>query len=343
MAVVTPTLLNDLLTLQVQRDGYASQLIRLRQMLGITDRTVYTEAGLKQLLDAYSALQGRLPTTPPPSSVPGTVPGAGGTVVTASGFTGRNEQIDPFWKKSFEDDFPIACDLGQFLTTYGRWDAYPENYFTTNANPANGGDGAHYSTKNLGVMDFQGIRALVCRMIPKSITPDHKNWGAAPAPRFDVGYGAARSPSMKGEMRVRTPDPDPDWHDANLIWFDNEGWPAGGEDDIWEQDGTGNIGCFFHNAGANAGNDQRHFSTNLSARDWHVIGWEHIAGQSFKWFVDGVQIKPDDGGDDASGTILKRVPKGIGRLVLQNEPKANANPARGMDVLYDWVTVWTPS
>jgi hypothetical protein len=49
-------------------------------------------------------------------------------------------------------------------------------------------------------------------------------------------------------------------------------------------------------------------------------------------------LTPDDGGDDDAGSILKLVPAGIARLVLQNEP--DGSPSQPMEIHYDWITCW---
>jgi hypothetical protein len=135
---------------------------------------------------------------------------------------------------------------------------------------------------------------------------------------------------MKVEMRVRIPDPAPGWHIANLLWFDDRTWPAGGEINFWEQPATGPIGAFFHYDKGTTGGDKFQFTTTASPTAWHVIGFEFLSGQSYKQFLDGVQV---------GSTITTRVPSTPGRLVLQNEPDGEST--RSIDVQYDWITVWT--
>lgn len=272
------------------------------------------------------------PPAPQPSSGPVVTPGAGGTLITGA-FTGRSVLDPAQWKTVFEDDFPKPADPGKFLTTYGLWDAYKEWYFTTNAK---GTTKDHYSTSNLSVVphaDGQG-NYLNCRLRSKLNTPDGKNWGAAPSPRFDVGFGPARAPSMFFEARVRIPDPSDLWHIANLLWFDDEKWPFGGENDFWEQGALGTIGGFFHFHGATRPNDQQEFRSQVKPTDWHVIGFEHIAGKSYRQLLDGKQYGP---------TITDRVPSTPGRISLQSEPDYGKTPPRDMDVQYDWITVSVPA
>lgn len=262
-------------------------------------------------------------TTPPVTTPP---------VINPSAFTGRTapSDINSFWKLKVEDAFTTLAAEGQFLSTYKTWSAYPTNYLTTNGQSNGAQKGDHYGVNNLSVADRDGVRALICRMIPKALSSDGHNIGAAPFPLWDNGLGKARSRSMRVEMRVRIPNQVPGWHPANLMWFDDESWPGGGENDFWEQSTPGTIGAFFHNAGATSGGDQVHFESGISPADWHVITAEFISGTSYKMFVDGRQI---------GSTITSRLPKGIARLVLQNEP--DGAPTQAMEIQYDWITVHT--
>lgn len=311
-------------TLKSERNSYATTLTKVRSLLGVTDPAVTSTAALQKVLDDYNRLKSQATSTP-------VVPGAGGTIITPSGFKGRSTNVDPMWKKAFEDDFPYLAPEGGFLGTYNKWNAYPNYYFTTNADPSKGGNGDHYETKNLSVIDTpDGVRALNCHLLPKSMTPDGKNWGAAPYPNFDIGLGNARAKNIKVELRFRVAKLVPKWHLANLLWFDDIPWPGGGEDDFLELDTDGTIGAWFHYFGAKTGGDQIRLESGIRPDDWHVVGFERIGGKSWKLFVDGKQI---------GNTITSRVGDAIGRLVLQNEPAGS--PTEPADIQYDWITVWT--
>ena len=234
------------------------------------------------------------------------------------------------WTRTFQDDFLELAAPGQFLATYPAWSAYPESFITTAGQQEGVNKGDHYAVSNISVQDSSGARVLNCRLTAKSATSDGTNWGAAPSPGFDVGLGLHRARSMKVEMRVRIPDPTPGWHIANLLWFDDKKWPTGGEINFWEQPSTSSIGAFFHYDHGTTGADKLQFVTNASPTQWHVIGFEFVSGQSYKQFLDGVQV---------GATITSRVPSTPGRLVLQNEP--SGEPTQSMDVQYDWITVWT--
>lgn len=253
-----------------------------------------------------------------------------GTGQAAAGFVGRSKSIAGRWALSFQDDFVELAKPGTFLSTYSDWSAYPANYSTTAGQQDGVNRGDHYDIDNISVTDVGNTRLLNCHMRPRSKTSDKKNWGCAPAPQFDVGFGKGRAKSMKLEMRVRIPNPSPGWNVANLLWFDDKPWPTGGEIDFWEQSVTDTVGAFFHYDNGQNGGDRLQFATTVLPTSWHIIGFEFISGKSYKQFLDGVQI---------GSTVKTRVPATPGRLVLQNEPVGE--PLAGVDVQYDWVTVWT--
>lgn len=256
--------------------------------------------------------------------------GRSGTAALPAGYLGRSVAVSKQWKLAFQDDFLELAAPGGFLNSYPRWAAYTDNFITTAGQQPGLDRGDHYATDNLSVQDAGPARVLNCRLLPKSLTSDERNWGAAPSPRFDVGFGVHRAKSMKVEMRVRILRPAPGWHIANLVWFDDKPWPTGGEIDFWEQPAMASIGAFFHYDLGTTGNDKVQFSTDVSPTDWHIIGFEFVSGRSYRQFLDGVQV---------GQTITERVPSTPGRIVLQNEPAGD--PTQSIDIQYDWITVWT--
>ena len=278
-------------------------------------------------------------------------PGDGGTIIGIDGFKGRKiEGLDPYWNKGvFEEDFPKLSE--KFLTDYGKWLAYPENFFTTNAK---GTTNDHYSTNNMFVRDITLAdgsveRCLVCTLRAKRNTPDGKNHGAAPYPAFNVGHGTAALKDYCIQVATGVSANVDGWHKANLWWNDLKPWPKGGEDDYDECSSPWNCEAFYHLDGATAGSDQIHFSTRKSqVGQLQIIRAENIAGKSFKLFCNDVQVKPDNfdallkqGLVDANGTIIKRVNADPKRLVLQNEPEYNANPPADLSVYYGWLDIRT--
>jgi hypothetical protein len=96
-----------------------------------------------------------------------------------------------------------------------------------------------------------------------------------------------------------------------------------------------------------SGSDRQiHFSApEIDITQWFTVGFELIAGKSFKWLVNGVQPKPDnadtlkrDGfvGADGMTVISPYVPNYPQRIVLQLED--GGGPSEEANVQYDWVT-----
>jgi hypothetical protein len=270
--------------------------------------------------------------TPAPAPSPTPIPGSGGTVVLGN-FTGRSQMVDPYWKRVFEDDFPfLAAEGGEFLTKYSKWSAYPNYFPTTNKLGL-------YEPKLLSVKAHEDGSGnyLNCRLRPKSAYPDGKSRSTAAYPRYP-GQTDASSVGAKWEMRFRVPVLVPKWHAANLGWpIPDDAWPERGENDFWEQQLDGDVGCFFHLDGATSGGDQVHFSGHLMPNTWNVLGFEWIPGKSYAWFLNGKEIF----GDGKTARLTSRVPNWRQRIVLQLED--GGTPTQECNVQYDWVTAWIPA
>jgi hypothetical protein len=138
---------------------------------------------------------------------------------------------------------------------------------------------------------------------------------------------------------MRVPKKVAKWHLANMGWpIRDADWPTpGGETDYVEMNtDSDGVGCFFHVVGGGSnGEKQIHFYKKLDITKWFTVGFEFIAGKSYKWFVNGEQIKADDGTLTIPGNL---VPSVLQRVLLQLED--DSTPTEECNVQYDWFTAW---
>lgn len=263
---------------------------------------------------------------------------------TPGRYIGLETNLDPYWNAVvFQDDLMTLTE--DFFGTYSTWTSYAQHgtAYTTNADPAKGGDGSHYVTNTSKVRDLalaDGItrRVLVGTLQTKSGTSDKTNHCVQYAPKFTFnGLPTSTLYDYCIQMAVGVQANAPKgWHKAGLWWVDDAPWATQGEDDIDECSYPYNCGGWFHNAGTgnlNNGRDQQQLSSTVSQQGQiHVIRAEFIHGQSFKWFVDGKLLKTVTG---SQVSTHKR------RLSLQYEPDGGATPAGNMDCYIDWIDVRT--
>ena len=265
---------------------------------------------------------------------PPTVPGGGGTVVTPTGFEGRNESLDAYWDTVvFRDDFPSLTE--DFFKDYKLWLSYAQSgtAFTTNANPAKGGNGDHYVTNTSAVRDVKLKDGKICRLLvgtmkTKKATSDKKNWGVQYQPKFTFGkLGTSSLPNYCLQMAVGVSENVDGWKKAGLWWNDKKVRPKGGEDDFDETSSPWNFGAFYHLDGATSGSDQIHFGSQVNqVGTINVLRAEASHGKSFKLFVNDVQLNPDN--FDAllqAGTVRRQRD---GHQASQQRPPSPEHPAR---------------
>jgi beta-glucanase (GH16 family) len=125
----------------------------------------------------------------------------------------------------------------------------------------------------------------------------------------------------------------PKWHAANLGWpIKDSEWPDKGENDYMEMQLDGQRGAFFHilHGGSN-GEEQIEFGApNVDITQWFTVGFELIAGKSYKWLVNGKQV-----GDTVPAEKVPNYPQ---RIVLQLEDGGGQTEEANLQ--YDWVTAW---
>lgn len=247
----------------------------------------------------------------------------------------------PNFNLLFDDDFTVTCGEGAFLATYGaasgrqyKWSAYPTSYLTTEAQST--GSGNHYATDNISVVSgIEGANGNVMqmRLLPKSMTPDNKAWGAAPIPLFAAGGTSAAQTYGRYEYRVWA-DRVSGWHPAWLLWplSDDLGtlpWPEGGETDFPEGDLSGYINAYHHHFMGSSGGAQDAYTTSIPWNQWNTcaIEWKP---NSCKYILNGVVI------GETTGAHV--VPNPM-RVVLQTETSV-ANPLTPANVYVDYVSVW---
>jgi hypothetical protein len=268
------------------------------------------------------------PATPAPP--PTTEPGGGGTVITPGAFPGRSTP-DASWKPAplFEDNFPIVVPEGQFLTRYSRWGAYPNHFPVTNKR-------GFYEPNLISVKDLGDEKTVMnCRLVPGSKYADGKSRSTAAYPRFP-GQNDAQHLSLRWEQRCRVVKKVAKWHAANLGWpIKDTEWPDKGENDYMEMQLDGSLGAFFHILhGGSQGQGQIKFSAaDVDITQWFTVGFELVAGKSYKWLVNGKQV-----GETVPASKVPNYPQ---RIVLQLED--GGGPTEEANVQYDWVTAWMPA
>lgn len=313
------------------------------------------ELSVAQALRGHaSAINAQADLLDPPATPVPVVPGGGGTIVTPTGFAGRNDKLDAYWDAVvFQDDFPLLTE--DFFMDYKLWLSYAQSgtAYTTNADPAKKGNGDHYVTntsavRDVNLTDGSTRRMLVGTMKTKKATSDKKNWGVQYQPKFTFGkLGTSTLLDYCLQMAVGVSEDVKGWKKAGLWWNDKKVWPKGGEDDFDETSSPWNFGAYFHLDGAASGGDQIHFSSKISqVGSINVLRAEFIHGKTFKLFVNDVQLKPDNfdallkaGTVDADGTIVKRVSSDPRRLSIQYEPEEGATPAKDIDTWIDWIDI----
>jgi hypothetical protein len=246
--------------------------------------------------------------TAPPATPSATEPGSGGTVITPGAFPGRSTPGSE-WKSTplFEDNFPIVVpEGGAFLSRYSRWSAYPCHFQVTNKR-------GFYEPNLLLVKDLgDGQTVLNCRLVLGSNYSDGMSRSTAAYPRFP-GQNDAQHLNLRWEQRVRVVKKVPKWHAANLGWPIKDGeWPDRGENDYMEIQLDGSLGAFFHisSTAAAVAKVQIKFSApGVDITLWFTVGFELIAGKSYKWLVNGKQV-----GDTVPSSKVPNYPQ---RIVLQ--------------------------
>lgn len=212
-------------------------------------------------------------------------PGTGPVTNPISGFAGLDLGDPAVWGQSplFKDDFPSLAAPGQFPQTYKYWSVYPKGWVDTSKKGT-------YDPANISVIDrIDGIRAL--RQIVRSGASGvfggcvaMPEWGSSGA-----GYASSYRFSVRRQLVQQDKG-----HDVLLGWPANDDdWPTkSGEPDHIENDTSGNpnIEGFLHVKGAKSGSDhQVWLPSGVKAYDkMHVITIEHIAGKSYRRYIDGV-------------------------------------------------------
>jgi glycosyl hydrolase family 16 len=234
------------------------------------------------------------------------------TTGTPGSYPGRSV-VDPAkWTLASEDTFDTPATRGQFLTKYPTWSGYPSSALTTDHS-------GHYDPNQVSAVN--GVMQVDCTAA--------NNVSAAMYPKI-AGAGHL---GMRVEQRIRIVNGAAHWHLANLLWPTSDVWPGDGELDYYETGANSStVNAFWHLQGAASGSDQAVRGTTLDQSQWHTVAVEWLAGQSIKWFVDGVQI---------GATQTTRVPNTKMRLVLQIE--SSGDPVADTQVQYDWVTVYFPA
>jgi len=249
---------------------------------------------------------------------------------TADGFPGRSTPDPGIWNTTplFQDTFPtVVPEGGAFLSAYPHWGAYPSHFSVTNRR-------GFYDPNLLSVKDLgNGQTALNCRLVPGSRESGGKSRGTAAYPRFP-GQEDGQHLNLRWEQRVRITRKVPGWHAANLGWpIRDTDWPEQGENDYMEMDLDDPLGAFFHiYGGGSNGDGQIRFSAPwVDTTEWFTVGFELIAGTSYKWLVNGKQV-----GETVPASKVPNYPQ---RIVLQLED--DGGPTEEANVQYDWVTAWS--
>ena len=239
---------------------------------------------------------------------------------TVAGWTGT---------RVFYDDFETNVAEGSFLATYGtagtrpsKWDLYPSNFFVTNQNPANGGNGNHYGgDTNVSVANGKCQQRLY--------------YDAASG----KSIGSCLEPILPGNTKYMTygriaveivvPQTAINWKPAWLWWpqtddFGTKLWPAAGEFDWMEGQLTSTFGAFHHWYNAATGGDQDSWSSSTRFdTGTHIVVAEWTPNY-VRTIVDGVQMGIRDASTLNGGT--SRIVPNPMRLALQSEPEIGFTP-----------------
>lgn len=228
----------------------------------------------------------------------------------------------PGWNQVVTEDFTKNAPLGSWGTqnasavvytgaTGARWTEYPDGWSATNTGGAPGYEPGQVLSVHDGVLDF-------------NLHPINGHAeGANPSP---ILGSSAYATYGKFIVRMRT-DHVAGYHDAFLLWPQNDGDWQSAESDFPEFDLTSNgVSVYAHYGGSGS---QDAFDKTVDVTQWHT--YEQDWGPGYRsYYVDGQLI----------GTSTSSVYSGVERWQLQTEPSGTAAGGSGHQLI-DWAVAYT--